>query len=96
MNTDNTYANFLKTEMAKVLSERDKIKDQREQALRLLAEKTRELEFVKRENKVLKERFDEAVKQLGARRLASIAVRQPNEEPTFLPLGNKNNLKVMR
>jgi hypothetical protein len=44
--------------MAKVLSERDKIKERHEQAMKLLVERGREIDFLKNENKVLKERFE--------------------------------------
>ena len=85
MNTDNTYANFLKTEMAKVLSERDKIKERHEQAMKLLVERGREIDFLKNENKVLKERFEKAVNDLHARRFQ--AARESQDLPTFLPMG---------
>lgn len=79
------YANFLKLEMAKVLSEREKLKERHEQAMKILIERGREIDFLKHENKVLKEQFEKAVNDLHARRFQ--AVRECQDLPTFLPMG---------
>lgn len=87
MTDANAYANFLKTEMAKVLAERDKVRERNEQAMRLLSEKGREIDFLKHENKVLKERLESTIRDLHSKRQSNFKPQKTDDIPTFLPMG---------